>query len=285
MKTFREFIAEKAANLIGLRPEPIQAIIDEEAALFAQRPSVTVMNRIPDTARIPIAGTGLNWIKIPELICCFVDMQGSTKLSAELHEKGTAKAYRFFTNTAIKIFHHFEAAYIDVKGDGVFALFDFDQPHRALAATVSFKTFVGKEFTPKLEAATGLRIGGHYGIDRGSVLVRKLGLKAIDRSDRQNEVWAGQPINVAAKLAGLSQNETVLVSDRYHKRLTGDRALKTCGCQNGQFVGSYQDLWEKVDLSSDGRFEFNTGWLLRSSWCPTHGKEFCRDLVRYDQVA
>src|SRR5262249_6289194 len=122
MKSFKEFIAEKAANLVGLRPEPIQAIIDEETALFRQNPSVTVRNRIPDTMIIPIAGTGLNWIKVPDVICCFVDMQGSTKLSAELHERGTAKAYRYFTSTAIKIFHHFEAAYIDVKGDGVFAL-------------------------------------------------------------------------------------------------------------------------------------------------------------------
>ena len=285
MKTFREFLAEKASNLVGLRPEPIQTIIDEETELFGRRPAVTLMNRVPDTMRIPIGGNGLNWIKVPDLICCFVDMEGSTKLSAELHERGTAKAYRFFTNTAIKIFHHFEAAYIDVKGDGVFALFDFDQPHRALAATVSFKTFVSKEFTPKLQKAANLKIGGHYGIDSGSVLVRKLGLKAIERTDRQNEVWAGQPINVAAKLAGLSTNETVLVSGRFHGKLKGERALKSCGCQGGQYVGVHVDLWDEVDLSGDDRFEFDKAMRLKSSWCPTHGKEFCRDVVRYDLAA
>jgi class 3 adenylate cyclase len=282
MKSFREFIAEKAANLVGLRPEPIQAIIDEETTLFGRRPSVTVMNHIPDTMRIPIAGSGLNWIKVPDIICCFVDMEGSTKLSAELHEHGTAKAYRYFTNTAIKIFHHFEAAYIDVKGDGVFALFDFDQPHRALAATVSFKTFVAKDFNPRLQRSSGLDVGGHYGIDRGSVLVRKLGLKAIDRTDRQNEVWAGQPINVAAKLASISHDETVLVSDRFFQRLAGGRALKSCGCQGGQYTAEHTDLWQEVDVSTDKRFEFDRAWSLRSSWCSTHGKEYCRDIVRYD---
>jgi hypothetical protein len=81
--------------------QAIQAIIDEETELFGRRPSVTLMNRVPDTMRIPLGGNGLNWIKVPDLICCFVDMQGSTKLSAELHERGTAKAYRYFTNTAI----------------------------------------------------------------------------------------------------------------------------------------------------------------------------------------
>jgi class 3 adenylate cyclase len=282
MKTFREFITESALNLIGLRPEPIQAIIDEETALFNQRPSVTVMNSIPDTKNIPIHGNGLNWIKVPDIVCCFVDMQGSTKLSAELHERGTAKAYRYFTNTGIKIFHHFEAAYIDVKGDGVFALFDSDQAHRALAATVSFKTFVTKEFTPKLEKVTGIRVGGHYGIDRGSVLVRKLGVRAIDRTDRQNEVWAGQPVNVAAKLASLPQNGEIMVSDRYYTRLNGERALKTCGCQNGVYTGVHGDLWDKIDVTEDPRFEFDTAWMLKSVWCNTHGKEFCRDVVRYD---
>ncbi len=72
-----------------------------------------------------------------------------------------------------------ESPYIDVRGDGVFALFDYNKAHTALAAVVSFKTFVAKEFTPRVKDATGgLVIGGHYGIDCKTVLVRKMGLKS-----------------------------------------------------------------------------------------------------------
>ena len=68
-------------------------------------------------------------------------MLGSTQFSASTHENATAGAYQLFTGTAVAIFDSFEASYIDVKGDGVFALFNGDQPYRALAAAVTFKTF------------------------------------------------------------------------------------------------------------------------------------------------
>mgnify|MGYP004288410317 CR=1 FL=1 len=60
----------------------------------------------------------------------------------------------------------FETNQIDVKGDGVFALFNAGQPHTALAAVVSFKTFVKEYFSPKVKELTELEIGGHFGIDQ-----------------------------------------------------------------------------------------------------------------------
>src|SRR3546814_15454209 len=104
-----------------------------------------------------------------------MDMEGSTRLSASLHDNTTAKCYRYFTNTAIRIFHQFDSPYIDVKGDGVFALFDSDKAYTALASAVSFKTLVAKEFTPKVKELTGIDIGGNCGIDRKTVWVRKRG--------------------------------------------------------------------------------------------------------------
>jgi hypothetical protein len=140
-------LAERVAE--GLRPNTVQKIIDDETAIFGQGTQITVKNKIPDTAQIPIENPAY-WLKIPDVIACFVDMEGSTKLSATQHDQSTAKVYRYFTNTAIRIFHEFQSPYIDVKGDGVFALFDCDKIYTALAATVSFKTFVSNEFTPKV---------------------------------------------------------------------------------------------------------------------------------------
>jgi class 3 adenylate cyclase len=165
---------------VGLRPEPIQAIIDDETRIFKQAVGVTERKTLPPLAAIPLLNESA-WLRIPDIIACFVDMEGSTKLSAGTHPNTTAKAYRYFTNTAVRIFNEFDAEYIDVKGDGVFALFNGDKPHTALAATVSFKTFVSKEFSPGVKKATDQDIGGHYGIDRKGVLVRKLGMKIVKR--------------------------------------------------------------------------------------------------------
>jgi len=72
------------------------------------------------------------WLKIPGVISVYVDMIGSTKLSAEKYDQSTAKVYKYFTDSAIRIFHEFGSSYIDIKGDGVFALFNSDEVHRAL---------------------------------------------------------------------------------------------------------------------------------------------------------
>jgi hypothetical protein len=70
-------LAERVAE--GLRPNTVQKIIDDETAIFGQGTQITVKNKIPDTAQIPIENPAY-WLKIPDVIACFVDMEGSTML-------------------------------------------------------------------------------------------------------------------------------------------------------------------------------------------------------------
>ncbi len=103
-----------------------QSIIDEQVEIYNRRTTIEVRNKIPPTEQIPIESSDKpwHWLKIRDVICVFVDMKGSTQLSATRQDKTMAGAYQLFTNTAIKIFHAFETPYIDIKGDGVFALFN-----------------------------------------------------------------------------------------------------------------------------------------------------------------
>ncbi|MEG5036246.1 hypothetical protein [Microcoleus sp. AT3-D2] len=262
----------------GKMPLSIEKIIEKELNYFSQKVSITHRKQIPDTPQIPIENP-TTWLKIPDIICCFVDMEGSTKLSAGSHDETTAQAYRLFTETAIRIFHDFKAAYIDIKGDGVFSLFNRGQSYSALAATISFKTFVDDHFTPKVKKLTDQDIGGHFGIDQKTVLVRKFGLKSYQsRTDRQNEVWAGKPVNMAAKLASLSTANTLWVSERFFSNLKDERAIYSCGCPHGEKI----ELWKKEDVSNDSRFDFDTAYSLGSNWCEKHGKSFCSSLIELD---
>jgi class 3 adenylate cyclase len=257
----------------------IQAIVEDELATFKAPVVREKISVVPDTSAIPLDNPS-KWLEIPDIICCFVDMLGSTKLSVTAHPSTTAKFYRLFTSTAIRMFHELDAPYIDVKGDGVFALFDHKHSHRALAATVSFKTFVEQEFVP-LAKKHELAVEGHYGIDKKSVLVRRMGKRRVDgRTDRQNEVWAGKPVNMAAKLAGLTQGGEILVSDRFHAGLTDDAALLTCGCPHGFRA----ELWSAVDLDANPLFDFGTAYRLKTGWCSTHGQQFCAHLLEIDEA-
>ena len=90
----------------------IADIVEEEIKISKQAVSVTQRNSIPDTTQIPIENP-VNWLKIPNVICVFVDMIGSTKLSALVDGTKMAKAYRLFTGSLIKIFDYYDSPYID----------------------------------------------------------------------------------------------------------------------------------------------------------------------------
>lgn len=256
----------------------MKALFEEQLALYKKGASIQVVGRIPDTTEIPIENPR-HWLRIPDVVCVFVDMKGSTQLSAASHDKSTAAAYQLYSGTAVRVFAELQSPYIDVRGDGVLALYDSGQEHRALAAAVTFKTFASEVFAPEVKKQTGLDIGSHCAIDQKTVLVRKIGYKRYGgRTDRQNEVWAGKPVNMAAKLASLTDDNELLVSGRFFERLSDSHALLSCGCPNGERVS----LWKERDLTVDPRFDFDRAYSLRSIWCKTHGQEYCEALIGAD---
>jgi class 3 adenylate cyclase len=261
-------------------PERLRSIVEDQVKLYAGRQSVEVRDKIPPTTEIPLQDQ-TRWQKVAGVICVFVDMKGSAQLSANKHDRSTAGAYQLFTGTAVRLLEEFEPQYVDVRGDGVFALFNPGQEYRALAAAVSFKTFADVEFAPRIKEKTGIVTGAHIGIDQKTILVRKIGLKRYGgRTDRQNEVWAGKPVNMASKLAAMGDAGELLVSDRYYARITHEQARKSCGCAGGEPKGKKTDLWEEVDVSGDAKFDFDMAYRLRSHWCRTHGSEYLEALLR-----
>lgn len=100
-----------------------------------------------------------------------------------------------------------------------------------------------------------------------------------NRTDRQNEVWAGKPVNMASKLCNLCPAGSIFVSDRYFELLSDEKVLKTCGCGS---EGKKVDLWTKHEVSEDSRFDFSAYYRLESKWCESHGAEYCEAIVALD---
>ena len=84
---------------------------------------------------------------------------------------------------------------------------------------------------------------------------------------------------MAAKLASDSDDNELLASDRFFKKLSSRYALQTCGCPDGKVV----DLWSTKDVKDDDRYDFDTAYRLGSIWCRTHGKDFCSELLKADK--
>ena len=150
---------------------------------------------------------------------------------------------------------------------------------------MTFKTFAKEIFTPTVRERTDVKVGCHIGIDQRNVFLKRVGIRQLSgRTDRQNEVWAGKPVNMAAKLCGIAKDDELLVSDRYYKNIAGDdKTTKSCGCKEGILVDEKVALWETVDLSSKPQFDFDRGYMMETTWCVTHGSSFCEAIIRLDK--
>lgn len=222
------------------------------------------------------------WLRIDNVTCVFIDMKNSTQLSAQKHEKSTAGIYQYFTDTAVRVLDYFGASYIDVRGDGAFGLFDSDKVYHALASAITFKSFSQYEIGNNVKLGDA-KISCHIGMDRKTVLVKRIGMrKSADSTSKQNEVWAGKPVNMASKLASRGGENDLMISDRVFKKLLADASplvLETCGCN-----GDKSHLWDHEEVHSEPKFDFNKLYKLKSpGWCQNCGQAFCEEILKLDK--
>ena len=236
------------------------------------------------------------WLQIPEVTAVFADLKGSTALNAKAGAQVATLAYTYFNRAMSVILDGFKARYVDVQGDAVFGLFS-GKGYRFLAAAcaITMKTQVETVVADRFrrDASVEWELAAGIGVDRGKLLVRKLG---IERAGT-NEVWAGTPVNSAAKLSGVAGSNEVAVSDRVladyenSAKIRRRALLWDCGCRGNALgrgldlpAGESEYLWKQDSVPSSLGLEFDRIYRLRRSWCPTHGAEFCEAVVTRQRV-
>ena len=258
--------------------------LDAQAALGVQ---ITALNEVPEEGPV---NKGL-WYQIPKVTAVFVDLKRSTELSADSTPKTSAFAYTYFIRAMVLIFERFGSNYIDIHGDGVFALFSGPQSEFcAVASAVTARTQVERDIAVRFEkdTSTEWKLTAGVGIDRGTLLVRRLGL----RGAKQNEVWAGKPVNMAAKLSSVACSNQVVVSDRVFSQFQKASYIRrrallwTCGCSDGVQgdgldipIGETECLWTQETAPTEMGLDFDQLYRLKSKWCCVHGAEFCETIV------
>ena len=231
------------------------------------------------------------WLQIPEATAVFVDLKGSTGLNARFGAEAAAHAYNYFNRAMTVILDRFQARYVDVQGDGLFGLFS-GRGSRFLAAAcaITMKTqveiVIAERFRRDVSADWELRAG--IGVDRGKLLVRQLGL----RGTGMNEVWAGTPVNMAAKLSSVAGPNAVAVSERVFSdyqqsgKIRQRVLLWSCGCKGSTRGGGLdlpakeaEYLWQSAPASVNLGLDFDEVHRMSQPWCLFHGPEFCEALI------
>jgi hypothetical protein len=74
-----------------------------------------------DVSKLPIKAR--KWIKVPDIVAVVADMKNSTKLGTGKRAPSTASIYDAGPGGVVEIYNRFEADFLQIQGDGVFALF------------------------------------------------------------------------------------------------------------------------------------------------------------------
>lgn len=217
------------------------------------------------------------WHKVKDVVCVVADLKNSTRLGLNKHATSTARIYQASTDCVVRIFNTFEADFIQIQGDGVFALFWGDyRKERAMCAGITVKSF-SRDLVERLVKKwpelpeTGYKVG----IARSQVLVKKIGTPR--NPAEQEPIWAGKVVNFATKCAQMADKDELIVTGSFWDWVEpNDYLTYSCPCREG----GPAPLWENVEIEKIPESDYDRqGRKLRSTWCEVHGNDYCNAVM------
>ena len=150
-----------------------------------------------------------------QLTVLFADLVGSTELSRQLDPEDLREINRAYQDAAKAAIEHAGGYVARYMGDGVLAYFGYPRAHeddaeRALRAGLSLA-----ETVPKLDAEVQLAV--RVGIATGPVVVGDI----VGEGASQESAVVGETPNLAARLQGEAEPNTVVISETTQALTTG----------------------------------------------------------------
>jgi class 3 adenylate cyclase len=168
------------------------------------------------------------------LTVMFVDLVGSTPLSEQLDPEDMREVLRAFHEGCATAIGAEEGHIARYMGDGILVYFGYPQAHEddaARAVRAGLGIIKSLELTNRtLDERYGVRLQARIGIHTGLVVVGEVGAG----SARDRDAIVGDTPNIAARLQGEAQSDTVVVSAATRRLIeglfvfedVGSRALK-----------------------------------------------------------
>jgi class 3 adenylate cyclase len=242
---------------------------------LASNPEVEDEDGAFDISKLPI--TARRWIRLKDVVAVVADLKGSTNLSTGKYAASTASIYEASTGGIVKIFDELESDFLQIQGDGAFALFwGAKRYQRALCAAITVRTFSERHLIHRLEKRwpEGPETGFKVGVAAGRVLVKRVGIAR--NLHKQEPVWSGKAVNYAAKAAqGVDRHQIAITGSVWDRIENNDYLTLSCPCG-----GSSGPLWETTEIERlPDDDPDRQGRLLTSAWCKVHGTEFCSAIL------
>jgi len=228
---------------LGHRRKLLRAIadlkdVDKSASAVPVAPAAPAVPRLLDAA------------ERRQVTVMFVDLVGSTALSARMDPedlRGVISAYQHRVAATVHRFEGFVAQYL---GDGVLVYFGYPRAHEDDAERAVRAGLELIEAVTALESRASLQT--RVGIATGMVVVGDL----IGSGTAQERAVVGETPNLAARLQGIADPNTVVIAESTRKLLGNLFELEDLGPRTLKGIAGPARAWVALRMSSvESRFE------------------------------
>jgi len=190
-----------------------------------------------------------------QLTVMFCDLVGSTMLSQKLDPEDLRdinRAYQDACTAAIERYGGYISRYM---GDGVLAFFGYPQAHEDDAEGAVYAA-LGVEAMVELNAGVGkdndVELAVRLGIATGPVVVGDI----IGEGASEERAAVGETPNLASRIQGLAEPDTVVIADSTRQLLTQTFDFQDLGSRRLRGFNEDQTIWRVLrPTRTEGRFE------------------------------
>jgi class 3 adenylate cyclase/predicted ATPase len=193
-----------------------------------------------------------------QLTVMFCDLVDSTKLSSQLDPEDYREVVREHQKVCSEVIQRYDGHIAQYLGDGLLVYFGYPQSHEDEAQRAVY-TGLGilntlKQLNARLERDKDIRLALRIGIHTGLVVVGDIG-----EGSHREQLALGETPNVAARIQGLAEPGTVVISEATYRLIQGYFDCQNLGEQTLRGVAQplrvYQVLQEsgvqsRLDVAS-----------------------------------
>jgi TOMM system kinase/cyclase fusion protein len=165
-----------------------------------------------------------------QLTVLFCDLVDSTALAGQLDPEDLREVVRAYQATCAEVIQQLGGHIAQYLGDGLLIYFGYPQAHeddaqRAVRASLGMLNAV-QALNARLEQDKCIRLAVRLGIHTGLVVVGDIG-----GAGRQEQLALGETPNIAARLQGLAEPDTVVISEATAQLIHGYFVCQALGAQ------------------------------------------------------
>ena len=219
-KITAEDLKDMGIGIVGHRRVLLEAIAALQATGTTKEPSPQGVSTPPPTAQ--------DTAERRHLTVMFSDLVGSTALSARMDPEDLREVIAAYQKCVAEIVQRFGGFVAKYMGDGVLVYFGYPQAHEDDAERAVRAGLELVEATPNLTTAAGVPLLVRVGIATGLVVVGDL----IGVGAAQEQAIVGGTPNLAARLQGMAEPNTVIIAESTRKLLGNLFDLQDLGAQD-----------------------------------------------------